>query len=252
MMLSVCALIALGAVAVAASTILHRSPSVRPVSQDAQPPVMLVPGYGGSTSGLDVLAKALRASGRTALVVDLGGDDRGDLRVQADHLDTAVRSELRRAGSRSVDLVGYSAGGVVVRLWVRDHDGGAVARRIVTLGSPQHGTDLAGLASDVAPDACPTACRQLSPESSLIRSLNTGDETPPGPRWVSIWTEDDKTVVPPESASLSGATDFSIQSVCPGRSVTHAGLPSDSVVITMTVLELGRAAPAVPGKSVCS
>ena len=104
-----------------------------------------------------------------------------------------------RTGAPSVDVVGYSAGGVVVRLWVAELGGGNVARRAVTLASPHHGTDLASLGADLAPDSCPEACLQLAEDSDLLRELNAGDETPPGPAWVAIWTEDDRIVVPPDS-----------------------------------------------------
>jgi triacylglycerol lipase len=250
--LGVVALVASAIVAAGAVAFAHRSPGVTPVSQDARPPVLLVPGYGGSTSDLELLADALRATGRTARVVDLGRQSRADLRDQARVLDDAVRTVLAETGADSVDLVGYSAGGVTVRVWVRDHRGGDVARRIVTLGSPHHGTEVAGLASDIAPDACPVACQQLAPDSDLLRSLNSGDETPRGPTWVSIWTEDDKTVVPPSSGALQGSLDFSVQDVCPSDRVSHQDLPSDPVVVAMTVLELGRSAPARPGADVCA
>lgn len=221
-----------------------------PVAQDAQPPVLLIPGYGGGTSGLDVMAAALRREGRSVTVVHLEGDGTGDLNRQADVLEDAVRQVLS-TGARSVDLVGYSAGGVIVRLWARQYDGGSVARRIVTLGSPQHGTDLASLAGDLAPDKCPTACQQLATDSSLIQQLNSGDETPPGPAWVSIWTDDDRVSTPPRTASLTGALDFSVQRICPGLPVSHTQLPASPVVIAMVAAELGRTMPALPGRDVC-
>ena len=244
------------AVAVLAGTSVVRAvqgggPGVTPVAQDAQPPVLLVPGYGGATSDLEPLAAALRAQGREATVVHLAGDGTGDLNVQAGVLQTAVRAALG-GGAHSVDIVGYSAGGVTARLWLHAYDGGSVARRIVTLGSPQHGTDLASLASDIAPDSCPAACRQLATDSDLLRSLNSGDETPDGPRWVSIWTTDDRVSVPPETASLAGALDFSVQSVCPSRQVTHGQLPTDPAVMAMVLAELRRTPPSVPPASVCT
>ena len=209
------ALVAATVVGVAAWT--SRDEAVRPVSQETPGPVLLVPGYGGGTAALEVLADALRAQGRQVVVVDLPGDNSGDLDEQARALDKAVVLQMQREGARSVDVVGYSAGGVVARLWAREHGGGSLARRIVTIGSPHHGTDLAGLGADVAPDSCPEACQQLLPDSELLRKLNAGDETPAGPVWVSIWTTDDRIVVPPSSADLDGALGFTIQSVCPAR-----------------------------------
>jgi triacylglycerol lipase len=222
-----------------------------PVPQATQPPVLLVPGYGGGTAGLDVMAAALRREGREVTVVQLAGDGTGDLNKEADVVEDAVHTALS-TGAESVDLVGYSAGGVTVRLWVRQYDGGSVARRIVTLGSPQHGTDLASLAGDLAPDKCPEACRQLATDSQLIEQLNSGDETPSGPMWVSIWTTDDAVSTPPQTASLEGALDFSVQQVCPGVSVTHGQLPTNPIVIRMVEAQLRRTPPALPTKAVCS
>jgi hypothetical protein len=72
--------------------------------------------------------------------------------------------------------MGYSAGGVA-RLWVRDEGGAAVARRVLTLGSPQHGTSQAALGAGLA-GGCPTACQQLVPDSDLLRRLNAGGRDP--------------------------------------------------------------------------
>ncbi|MGY2875073.1 triacylglycerol lipase [Marmoricola sp. URHA0025 HA25] len=245
--------IAVVAVAVAGGVALaHRAPSVSPVAQDAQPPVLLVPGYGGSTTDLAVLAKALEDAGRTTRIVALGARSTGDLHAQARVLDDAVREVRTSTGSRSVDLVGYSAGGVVVRVWMADHRGGDVARRIVTLGSPHHGTAVAALGADLGARVCPTACQQLAPGSELLRSLNARDETAAGPRWVSVWTSQDKTVVPPSSATLSGALDIPVQSICPAARISHQTLPSDPIVVAIVLAELGRSLPEKPGTDVCA
>ncbi len=229
--------------------VASRPPKVTPVSQDALGPVLLVPGYGGSTTSLRALRAAVEQAGRDATVVELVGDGTGDLRDQARLLDTAAHQAMTRAHASSVDVVGYSAGGVIARLWVRDFGGGDLARRVITLGSPHHGTDLAGLAGDITPDTCPMACLQLQENSDVLRALNAGDETPAGPLWVSIWTNDDQTVVPPESASIEGALDFSVQSVCPSARVEHGDLPTDPTVIAMTLVELGSEAPSLPAAS---
>ncbi|MGI8645812.1 MAG: lipase family alpha/beta hydrolase [Nocardioides sp.] len=252
LVLAVVGIITLAVVAAAVTVVLRRDPPVEPVRQDAQGPVLLVPGYGGSTTSLEVLATTLRAAGRDARVVPPEGSGTEDLRVQAETLDRAVRAALAETGAPSVDVIGYSAGGVIVRLWVAELGGDAVTRRVVTLASPHHGTDLAGLAGDLAPDACPEACQQLVPDSDVLRDLNGDDETPAGPRWVALWTIDDKTVVPPESGSLEGALDFSVQQVCPGLVVAHADVPRTPAVMAMVLSALGRDLPDLPGSSVCA
>jgi triacylglycerol esterase/lipase EstA (alpha/beta hydrolase family) len=206
--------------------------------QDQPGPVLLVPGYGGSTTALSSLAARLRAEGRRATIVTLPDSGVGDLAGQAKALDAAVRADLNSTGAPSVDVIGYSAGGVVARLWARDDGGAAKARRIVTLGSPHHGTDVAAV-GEAVPGACPAACQELAPDSDLLSRLNAGDETPAGPEWVSIWTTVDQVVVPPDSARLAGATNIEVQGVCQGSSVAHGQLPTDPVVQRMVLAELG-------------
>jgi triacylglycerol esterase/lipase EstA (alpha/beta hydrolase family) len=220
-------------------TRLHRT-TVTPVAQDRPGPIVLVPGYGGGVGNLEVLATRLRQTGRDVTILHLPGDGTGDLDAQADALDQAVKP-LLDAGAPSVDLVGYSAGGVVVRLWVRRHDGQSKARRIVTLGSPNHGASLASFAAAFAGGSCPAACRQLVPGSAVLDGLNSGDETPDGPQWVSLWTEGDEVVTPPDSGSLTGAVDLTVQQVCPGHAVTHGELPADPVVAQVVARALAVA-----------
>jgi triacylglycerol lipase len=240
--------------AVVLGAVLVQRPSAgeaEPVAQDRLGPVLLVPGYGGATGALQSLADRLTAAGRDATVVDLPGDGTGDLAEAADALDAAVTAALERTGDPAVDVVGYSAGGVVARLWIADGNVGSV-RRVVTLGSPHHGTELAGLAGSLAPTQCPTACAQLAPGSELLAELNAGDETPPGPSWVSIWTTVDRTVTPPDSARLDGALELPVQSVCADSRVQHGDLPRDRLVQQMVLAELTAGEPVQLGPADCA
>jgi triacylglycerol esterase/lipase EstA (alpha/beta hydrolase family) len=248
------ALSALAAVAVAVAVVAlvrRGADDVVPVAQDAQGPVLLVPGYGGATTTLQVLADALTASGRDAQVVRPAGDGTGDLSAQAAALSDAVDDALDESGAGSVDLVGYSAGGVVVRLYVADLGGGSVVRRAVTLAAPHHGTDLAALAGALGSRACPEACRQLAPDSELLRRLNAGDETPPGPAWVALWTEDDDTVVPASSGALDGALNLDLQDVCPDVEAGHGDVPRTPAVIAIVESVLAGDRAVLPGREVC-
>ena len=214
------------------------------VAQDRPGTVVLVPGYGGATGALERLAERLRAAGREAVVVALPGDGTGDLQAYVPVVDAAVQGALR-AGAPSVDLVGYSAGGVVTRLWA-DQGGAAQARRVVTLGSPHHGTALAAAGAALAPERCPEACRQLVPGSALLDGLNAEDETPEGPQWLSVWTTADETVTPPETARLDGAVNLALQDLCPGATTSHGRLPVDPPVQGVVLAALDGPALALP------
>jgi triacylglycerol esterase/lipase EstA (alpha/beta hydrolase family) len=220
-----------------------QDPGGRP-DQSRPGPVILVPGYGGSRTALLQLASRLAVTGRSTQVLNLPDGGTGDLLTQSDTLDTAVRAALRN-GAPSVDVVGYSAGGVVTRLWVARHDGAAVARRIVTLGSPLHGAEIAGVGSALAPDACPQACRELVPGSAVLAGIDK-QSLPKGLPWLSIWTQDDETVQPPDSARLDGAVNLAIQSICPQNRVSHSGLPTDPAITALVIEALGTSRLTAP------
>ncbi len=238
----------LAAVAVVAMAV-GRQPG-GPVDQSAPGPVLVLPGYGGNTSDLDPLVAQLRSGGRVVVVFHPNQGGQGDLRVQAHRLADLAQRTLEKSGAGSVDIVGYSAGGVIARLYVKNEGGESVVRRVLTLGSPHHGTEVAALAGEVA-GGCPTACEQMATGSDLLRRLNAGDETPDGPRWITVRTDADQTVTPTESAALQGALNIDVQAICVGATTSHVDLPSDPVVLATLGSALGAGAPKAPADVTC-
>ena len=223
-------------------------PGPLPAAGDKPGDVLLVPGYGGSTGSLDVLAAKIRATGRIAIVAHLAGNGTGDLQVQAKVLNGYVNQALT-SGSGPVTVIGYSAGGVVAWLWDINYDGVAKARDVITLGSPLHGTSLASLGAAFVPGECPQACEQLVPGSALLTGL--AQSTAARPPWLSLWTTDDEIVQPPDSARLAGAVNVPLQSVCPGVSIQHGQLPSSPLVIGIVLRALASKALDAPPASAC-
>ncbi len=234
---------------VAVLVVRGKTPKVRRTSGPPGP-VLLVPGYGGDTSDLLTLEQALKAQGRSTILVEYTGDGTGDLRDQAKKLDQAVTQALQnKPQSQTVDVVGYSAGGIIARYWA-DKMGGAIKlRAAVTLGSPHNGTNLAGLGAVLFPQLCPLGCQQLTPNSEFLREL---PELTPGPTWTSIWTTNDEVVTPPESAKLDQALSINLQQICPDSDIKHGGLPKDPQAIGITLRALGQIPlDTVPPASEC-
>jgi pimeloyl-ACP methyl ester carboxylesterase len=211
--------------------------------------VLLVPGYGGSTGSLDQLAIRIRMTGLTAVVVPLAGDGTGDLTVEARALDGYVNRAIG-AGSGPVTVIGYSAGGVVAWLWDVDYGGQGRAGKIITLGSPLHGARIAAVGAAFDPGACPVACQQLAPGSALLAQLQqSGQARPP---WLSLWSTDDQTVQPPDSARLPGAVNVPLQFVCPGADIQHSQLPTAPLVVGLVLRALASNRLTAPTPGDCA
>jgi triacylglycerol esterase/lipase EstA (alpha/beta hydrolase family) len=210
------------------------------------PPVVLVPGYGDGEGSLDELAQTLEFTGRFATVLHLPDGGTGDLNVQAEALQRLV-SRFRH---KPVDVIGYSAGGVVVRLWLAKYGGAGEVRHVVTLGSPLHGAAVAGVGEALVPSSCAVACQQLAPGSVLLRTLDA-TPLPKGVQWMSIWTANDRTVDPPDSARLTSAINVQLQDICPRVRISHSGLPDAALVGGLVSGALGRGSITAPTPADC-
>lgn len=198
---------------------------------DSQGPVLLIPGYGGGTVGLQAAASTLGTAGIPAEVVPIG-DGTGDLSIYAQQV-VARAQQLVASGAPSVDLLGFSAGGLIARDAATSTTGQPLIRRVVTVGSPHEGTQLAALGGLVG--GCPPACLQLSPGSDYLDALPTGSASD---RWLSIWSTTDEVIRPVASSELKGAKWFPLQDVC-ARPVAHNNLITDPLVQNTAIAYLG-------------
>lgn len=204
-------------------------------------PVVLLHGYGGQPDSLMILSDRLEAEGREVVAVALPDRATGDIEASA----RAVVSAMDAADTARVDMVGFSAGGVVARAAAR-LGGDERVRYMVLLGAPNHGARLASLAASFDASLCTGACAQLAPESSFLNELNEGDETPGRTAYTTVWSSLDQTVTPPASAELAGATNVRVQDVCPDAQTSHGELVSDplAVGLVLRALDGHRAPPA--------
>jgi hypothetical protein len=83
--------------------------------------------------------------------------------------------------------------------------------------------------------------------------LNRLDALPlAGAAWMSIWTTDDKTVDPPDSARLAGAVNVIAQSVCPGATISHGQLPTDPLITGIVLRAIGAGPLTTPTATDCA
>jgi triacylglycerol esterase/lipase EstA (alpha/beta hydrolase family) len=183
-----------------------KNPGVlQPTQNPAGPaklPVLLVHGYICNHRVWDNVADALRQAGHPVLAVDLEPlftsiDD------YAVNLEQATTTLLTATGATQIALVGHSMGGLVIRAWLRA-SGQARVARVITLGSPHQGTDIARASMT-------SNGSQMIWRSDWLQTLQSS-ETPAVRRLLHIaLTLQDNIVYPQREQVLEGAavTEFS-------------------------------------------
>jgi triacylglycerol esterase/lipase EstA (alpha/beta hydrolase family) len=122
-------------------------------------------------------------------------------------------------------------GGLAARAWMRACPGTRVAR-LVTLGTPHHGTVLANLGLG----ANAVQMRRDSPWLQALEAAETGDQRA---RIVSIYTHHDNIVAPQDSSELAGARNVAF------GGVGHVALGSNPGVLAEVLRVLTELQPAM-------
>ena len=229
--------------------------------QDAtRRPVMLVTGTGATGDEAYAIGEgAFDAYRHPVCTVNYPSFTTADVQVSVQYLVNGIRSMERRAG-QPIAIIGISQGGLLPRFaltyWPTLR---AKVTDVVAAAGTQHGTTLYDAAACQA-SGCAPALWQQAAGSKLLAALNAQPDETPGPTsWTTVRSTTDETVQPqtgphPTSA-LKGATNIAIQSVCPGRQVSHIGTILDSVTFaafTDAVAHDGAARVARLPKDVCA
>lgn len=195
--------------------------------------MLLVAGYAQPPGVMTPLRRALERSGRRVIPVDLPSQGAGDIDVSARYLAGVVEDSR----APRVDLVGFSAGAIVVRAFEVRFDTEGRARRIVLLGAPNHGARIADTVASRNPELCFGACAELRRGSGYLERLDAETKDSRA-SYTSVWTATDVFVQPPRSAVLEGAVNVRLQDVCPGSTVSHGELVSDDLPVALTLESL--------------
>ena len=171
-----------------------QAPAVAPSRPPDRHPVLLVHGIWKSGAAFGRMARYLRERGFEVHALDLvPNDGAASLEELAAQLAAYVDANLPPAAP--LDLVGFSMGGVVSRLYVQRLGGAARVRRLVTISAPHHGTATAYLSR--TPGGV-----QMRPGSALLAELNGDLSALERIDVTTLWTPLDLMIVPPDSSRL--------------------------------------------------
>ena len=162
-------------------------------SPQGHPPVLLLHGYVCNRGFLLPLRRYLQAQGINAYSHNLEPVYAG-IDSYADGLARRIEKILTDTGAEKLVILAHSMGGLVARAYLRKHGANNVAK-LITLGTPHHGTVMARLGAG-------ENGRQMEPGSAWLQRLN---EAAPNLPVVSVFSYQDNIVLPPESSLLAGA-----------------------------------------------
>jgi hypothetical protein len=157
-------------------------------------PLILCHGYMTNRSSLLWLARKLEGSGRQNIIIPNFLPASASITDFAEQLGRVVQLARERARVDKVDLLGHSMGGLVVRYYVEQLGGERFVHTAVTVGAPHKGTKTAvfGLFR---------TARQFRPAAAFMKELQNAHPAQ-HTRMISIWSEFDNIVLPPENALL--------------------------------------------------
>jgi len=159
-------------------------------------PVLLIHGYQCNRGFWLWLRRSLERAGWQVATISLNPVF-NDIDDYAEQVSRRIEDVCAATGAAQVMLVGHSMGGLVSRAYLRRYGKDRVAK-LVTLGSPHHGSVLAklGLGENG---------RQMVPGSAWLAALNAAGAVPLPPATVSIYSCHDNYVMPQDSSLLDGA-----------------------------------------------
>jgi len=205
------------------------------------PPVLLLHGYGCNSGYWAHLTPRLDAAGISHATLDLEPLT-GDIDGFADAIDAGATRLRCAAGAQQVIVIGHSMGGLAARAWLRRH-GSAQAARVITLGTPHHGTCLAAFGIGV--NAAQMRRSGIDgPACAWLHELAAHEDPATRERITSIYTHHDNIVAPQTSGHLAGARNIEL------GGVGHVALGRNRRVLAIVMTEIGRLQTACPAPPV--
>jgi triacylglycerol esterase/lipase EstA (alpha/beta hydrolase family) len=208
-------------------------------SDSRYPPVLLLHGYGCNSGYWTHLVPLLDAARISHATLDLEPIT-GDIDDYVPLVQRAADKLCAATGATRLAIVAHSMGGLAARAWLRRHGTERLAR-VITLGTPHHGTCLAsfGVGRNAAQMRRTGAVDGL--ESAWLRELGAGESAATRALLTSIYTHHDNIIAPQTSSFLEGARNIAL------GGVGHVALGRNRRVLARVMDELAALAWTRPG-----
>ncbi|TCS39608.1 triacylglycerol esterase/lipase EstA (alpha/beta hydrolase family) [Paucimonas lemoignei] len=218
-------------------------------------PVLLIHGYGCNSGYWRSMSRALREAGITHHAVNLEPVF-GDIDDFVPEVREAIETLCRKSGHQRIILLCHSMGGLVARAYLCAHGTSNIAK-VITLGTPHHGTALAefgaGLNSeqmrwishtqdqhsklregalamvDIA-ESCPAGCNGMP--GHWLKQLAKREDPAHYKLFTSIYSHQDNIIAPQTSSHLPGAYNIEL------HGIGHVALGLNSRVLQIVIDEI--------------
>jgi pimeloyl-ACP methyl ester carboxylesterase len=202
----------------------------RPDARHPQPVVLVNGTFETMDKNWVTMSPYLADAGYCVFAFNYGNRATGPIPRSAKQLRRFVEKVREATGSRKVDLVGHSQGGMMPRYYLRFLGGANRVDDLVGLAPSNHGTTMSMDTGGTSP--C-RACEQQARGSRFLRRLNADGDTVPGPDYTVVSTQYDEVVTPYRSQFLRGperrVTNTVLQDVCATDTFEHDQMPNDPV-----------------------
>lgn len=205
-------------------------------------PALLIHGYGCNSGYWHGMSKALSKAAISHYAIDME-PVAGSIDDYVPAIQQAVQRICAETCEGKIVLVAHSMGGLAARAYLRVHGTGRIAK-VVTLGTPHHGTALAHFGVGLNTQQMRwTATEQEGLASEWLRELAASEDPALHHRlFVSIYSHHDNIISPQTSSRLEGAKNIEL------HAIGHVALAFDPVVQAHVIREIRSASARERGR----
>ncbi|MGZ3239005.1 MAG: esterase/lipase family protein [Burkholderiaceae bacterium] len=196
-------------------------------------PVLLIHGYICNSGQWQILSQRMSVNGITHHAIDLE-PVLGDIESYVPIVHQAIDMLCNETGSNKIIVVAHSMGGLAARAYMKVHGSTHIAK-IITLGTPHHGTALASFGKGENSRQMrwrPNAKQGIS--SDWLRQLAKDENQSDYGLIVSIYSHHDNIIAPQTSSHLVGARNIAF------HGIGHVALLFDTSIQEKVIEEIQK------------